>query len=161
MKTLAERLLVPGGFWPNFRRGFVLGCVIGLVLFILIALARADSTFVPIEPEKPTICQKVCPVCGNCVAKPFGYGTTNFDFREIPYTIYACSSYHGDTTRSFNVLDSEHCDSIIWGRWRTICRVDTVGARLVGGPPDEPYALWFRLDTIYTNDPRCKKEKKQ
>lgn len=146
----------------EFRRGQFALLIIVMCVFLYV-VSRADSTkvFVPIEKPKPTICQRVCPVCGGCAPM---FSCYDRDTKLPCVSIYDSISFYctgktvGGTFPSFKMSAGDYysCDSIVWGTWREICRVDTVGKRLVGGPPNEPYALWWqRIDTIYTGDQRC------
>lgn len=66
-----------------------------------------------------------------------------------------------DTTENARQFTTPSCDSIIWGRWRTICRVDTIDnnkwldsvSKSWGYRPDINVSPTY--DTIYTDDPRC------
>lgn len=175
-KRRADKEFVTRGEFEREHRfvwwGFVL-MFIGIVLSMLLTVAtcRADLTFVPIEPPKPTVCQKVCPVCGNCVPVPRKSAglITRFNGERISY--YRCSNLNvlSDSLKSMKAdFHITGCDSIIWGRYRTVCRIDS---SLIQVPcPDKPQPIpgmpgiyggcaalhWgYRTDTIYTDDPRC------
>lgn len=129
---------------------YLLACILAGLIG---STCRADTTKVwqAIEKPKPTVCEKVCPVCGNCIPIKTTIINVGIDKRID----CKCANDKRVAWVSFYV---DSCDSIIWGRYRIICRIDTIGKRLVGGPPNEPYALWWqRIDTIYTDDPRCRK----
>jgi hypothetical protein len=110
-----------------------------LIVFALLSVAYADSTFVPIEPPKSTVCQKVCPVCGKCIP-----------IHARGARLYFCRT--GFDSLGFSV---PHCDSIIWGQWRKICRVDTVKGYTFIQPDTVRCFGPTIFDTIYEGDPRC------
>lgn len=172
-KRRADKEFVTRGEFEREHRfvwwGFVL-MFIGIVLSMLLAVATccADSTFVPIEPPKPTVCQKVCPVCGNCVPVPRKSAglITRFNGERISY--YRCSNLNvlSDSLKSMKAdFHITGCDSIVWGRYRTICRVDTTLGRMheITYPEGRPGCAVLHFgrdtltDTIYTDDPRCRR----
>lgn len=172
-KRRADKEFVTRGEFEREHRfvwwGFVL-MFIGIVLSMLLTVAtcRADSTFVPIEPPKPTVCQKACPVCGNCVPVPRKSAglITRFNGERISY--YRCSNLNvlSDSLKSMKAdFHITGCDSIVWGRYRTICRVDTTLGQMheITCPEGRPGCAVLHFgrdtltDTIYTDDPRCRR----
>jgi len=113
-----------------------------LFCFLSVIAWGQDSVFVPIQIPTPTIYQEVCRGCGSCIPlhDPRGWGAQYWECRNGKgwFAVERCNMYR--------------CDSIIWGRWRQICRVDTLKDTLLGMTIYEP----LHTDTIYTDDPRCR-----
>lgn len=129
--------------------------------FFLAASALAGpKIFMPLEAPKPVVCEKVCPICGHCWPKPFS-GETGLDkqyfYCQTPnrdgtvHMLYNTLTGKEDTLGfgTFKV-DTAYCDSIVWGRMRKICRIDTVGTGVikycVWGKPAVRTVLMIRLD---------------
>lgn len=132
--------------------------VIILVVVAIVGSASADSVFVPLQPPKLVVCQKVCPVCAWC-------WPVSSEDRWYCVNRSSAIGY-------FILPKSDSCDSIVWGRWREICRVDTTmildtieliyqldlkGDSLVRAIK-ECRRVIGPIDTVYTDDPRCKKK---
>lgn len=136
------------GWWDWF--GLIV--FISFMTFLIASRCRADTTKVwqEIEKPKPRVCHYVCFICGDC------WPVLSTIQRDIGgMHTYVCS-------KKSALFDIDDCDGVIvWGRYRTICRVDTIDgnkwldsvSRSSGFRPD--INVYPTYDTIYTDDPRC------